>query len=315
MRAALLLLLLVLAAPGTATAATVSILPAGESAGHRGGIVSLDRVVLSAEPGEANRIDVTGLVDDEIEVSDAGAPLEPGAGCRREGPAVRCRHGGELIAGRIELGDGDDVLRLSIPCCTVDGGAGDDHLQLLDGVATFDGGPGADRMEAAPGKTATVDYSQRDAALAVTIGDGANDGEPGERDDVGPGIISVLGGRGDDAIAAGTDRSALRGGPGDDRLIGGPGPDVISGGAEDDVVSGGAGDDSFSDETGADLIRGGEGRDTMSYANYGPNQPGVGVTLDDRPGDGEPGENDDVGADVEIVQGSAGDDRLIGGPG
>ena len=315
MRGALVLLLLVLLSPGTATAATVSIVPAGADTGTRGGVVSLDRLVLSAEPGEANRIDVTALVDDEIEVSDAGAPLEPGAGCRTEGLSVRCRHRGELIDSRIELGDGDDVLVLSGPGFRVDGGAGDDHLKLLDGVATFDGGPGADRMEAAAGKTATVDYSQREGALAVTIGDGANDGEPGEGDDVGPGIISVRGGRGDDAIAAGQDLSALSGGPGDDRLIGGPARDGLSGGAGDDVVSGGPGDDSFSDETGADLIRGGDGRDTMSYANHGPNARGVDVTLDDRPGDGDPGENDDVGADVEVVQGGAGDDRLTGGPG
>jgi hypothetical protein len=52
----------------------------------------------------------------------------------------------------------------------------------------------------------------------------------------------------------------------------------------------------------------------MSYRRT-PDATGVTVSLDDQPGDGTPGENDDIGSDVERLRGSMGDDRLIGSDG
>ena len=52
----------------------------------------------------------------------------------------------------------------------------------------------------------------------------------------------------------------------------------------------------------------------MSYRRAG-DPAGVTVTLDDQPGDGKTGENDDVGSDVERLRGGEGDDRLIGSDG
>src|SRR5439155_7775618 len=60
---------------------------------------------------------------------------------------------------------------------------------------------------------------------------------------------------------------------------------------------------------GADTLSGGAGTDT---ADYSARRAAVTVTLDDRAGDGEAGEGDDVRSDVENVTAGAGDDRLVG---
>ncbi len=108
--------------------------------------------------------------------------------------------------------------------------------------------------------------------------------EPGDFID-----YSVTGGTGNDILLGGKENDALQGDEGDDRLEGGDGDDQLTGGA------------------GADVLRGGFGVDTVSYYERAA---GVRVEIGDGPGDGEPGENDDVQADN--VVGGAGDDVLIG---
>src|SRR5439155_23319371 len=56
-------------------------------------------------------------------------------------------------------------------------------------------------------------------------------------------------------------------------------------------------------------IHGGQGRDTVSYADH-PNA--VNIDINNNPDDGEPNENDDVRDDVEVVVGGPGDDRIAG---
>src|SRR4051794_20908932 len=80
-------------------------------------------------------------------------------------------------------------------------------------------------------------------------------------------------------------------------------------GAGADRVSLGAGADTLKPGTGADVLSGGAGIDT---ADYSTRTGDLTVSLDDQPGDGEVGENDDVRADVENVTGGAGADRLVG---
>ncbi len=64
-------------------------------------------VVVTADPGERNVLSVTRSDENsEVLVTDAGAPLRAGAGCRAEGPLVRC--GGREV--ELDLGDGDDRL-------------------------------------------------------------------------------------------------------------------------------------------------------------------------------------------------------------
>ena len=63
--------------------------------------------------------------------------------------------------------------------------------------------------------------------------------------------------------------------------------------------------------TDVDRVIGGEGTDTASHlVHFGP----IRVSLGDGPGDGAPGERDDVAGDIERLIGSQGADELIGTP-
>lgn len=73
--------------------------------------------------------------------------------------------------------------------------------------------------------------------------------------------LVLLGGAGNDFIAAGSGDDILDGGKGIDRLFGGPGDDAIDGGAGNDHLDGGAGDDSLSGGRGKDAVTGGAGTD------------------------------------------------------
>ena len=63
-----------------------------------------------------------------------------------------------------------------------------------------------------------------------------------------------------------------------------------------------------------DVLDGGDGLDTVSYAERGAGEP-VTVVPDGLANDGAPGENDDVGADIENAAGGAGGDDLTGNDG
>lgn len=135
----------------------------------------------------------------------------------------------------------------------------------------------------------------RACTITGTPGDDVLIGTPG------PDVICGLGGDDD-----------LRGLGGDDVLYGGDGDDRLDGGAGNDTLLGGDGEDQLVTGPGADRMRGGSGLDSVSYASR---TEGVQVTLGEGDDDGEPGEGDDVAADVEIVRGGRGDDRLVGTPG
>lgn len=272
--------------------------------------------------GERNELEI-----DARRVRATAGALVAGPGCTATAPGeVTCalapRNGSGDVRSTIavDAGDGDDRV-VSRTIATLRGGAGDDQL-LLHGVGgTLDGGLGADLLagpaRAAAGSTdqprALIDYGTRTGAVRVTPGfGGADDGEPGEGDEVTGVIGQIRGGFGSDELH-GSDLlpTVLDGGGGDDRLLagaaggqllGGPGGDVLQGGAAGEILDGGPG---------ADVLRGGPGDDTADFSTArGP----VRVTLDDRPDDGAAGERDDVGIDVEEVMGTSGDDVLVGGP-
>ena len=103
------------------------------------------------------------------------------------------------------------------------------------------------------------------------------------------------------------------GGAGNDVLVGTAGHQEFDGRGGHNTLRGGSGPDTFRSlfSNGADEVHGGIGRDTMSYENTFPG-PGVDVSLDDVANDGQPGEGDNVGSDIEILIGSPLDDRLTG---
>jgi RTX calcium-binding nonapeptide repeat (4 copies) len=96
---------------------------------------------------------------------------------------------------------------------------------------------------------------QRATPVIVSIGDGANDGAPGEHDDVQTDVENVTGGAGDDT---------LTGDAGANRIDGGGGNDVISGGPGQDTLVGGDGNDTIHARDGElDTIECGNGADTV----------------------------------------------------
>ncbi len=228
------------------------------------------------------------------------------------------------------------------------GGKGDDHLngEFQDDV--LDGGPGADELEGGIGLD-LVDYSTRTSPVTASLdGSPSDDGESGEGDTIASDVEDLRGGEGDDLLVGGPQDNVLIGGGGADRLIGLGGQDAadysdrtaavdvstdgsandgeagegdnvafdieeLIGGSGDDVLSGGPGDNRLDGGTGADDLIGGGGRDAADYSRRAGD---VVVSLDGGSGDdGEPGEGDTVGPDVEDVIGGSGADRLRGGPG
>jgi Ca2+-binding RTX toxin-like protein len=102
----------------------------------------------------------------------------------------------------------------------------------------------------------------------------------------------------------------IAGGQGNDTLLGGPEGDGLRGGPGDDHLEGRGGDDGMVGGAGADVMLGGTGVDSVSYPDK---TNAIVASLDGAAGnDGEPGEGDTIGADVESLSGGDGDDTLIG---
>ncbi|MEO7729484.1 MAG: calcium-binding protein [Kofleriaceae bacterium] len=193
-------------------------------------------------------------------------------------------------------GNGNDTLRGGDGDDTLYGGAGNDLFltgAVADGNDELHGGADSD----------TADYSPRLAALTITIDDLADDGEPGETDNVGTDIEILKGGMGDDHLTGSANPETIYGGPGNDTIAGGGGNDLLYGDAGNDVFDEGSG------VNGADVFNGGPGIDLVSYAGRGNT---VLVSLDGVANDGEVGEGDKVMLDVEDVTGGSGNDTITG---
>jgi Ca2+-binding RTX toxin-like protein len=208
------------------------------------------------------------------------------------------------------------------------GGSGDDTIVGSASNDILDGGKGSDKVTGGAG----------DDDLSGGRGDeGADRLEGGEGNDTLSGVNGkdwLLGGVGDDHLAGGGGPDRLDGDDGDDVMAGGPGGDLLVGGAGNDhlegadpllfgadagddlrggqgtdSLAGGDGDDLLDGGSGRDQLRGGDGEDTAVYAFAA--RP-VKVTLDRRADDGEEGERDDVGPDVEGAHGGGAADDLTG---
>jgi Ca2+-binding RTX toxin-like protein len=161
-------------------------------------------------------------------------------------------------------GDGNDTLDGRGGADTLSGGAGDD---LLAGDANqapapdvIDGGPGTDRME--------DDWEYGDVSseppLAVSLAGGADDGRPGEGDDIRnvEKLVSHT-----ESTLVGTDAPEdleVFQVDGPSTIAGNGGNDVIKASNGADTIDGGAGDDDIDAGYGDDTITGGPGRDRIS---------------------------------------------------
>jgi Ca2+-binding RTX toxin-like protein len=181
-------------------------------------------------------------------------------------------------------GSAGDTLTGNSEDNVITGNDGNDALNGNAGGDTLDGGLGADTLSGGA-DIDTASYSGRTDPLTVTLDNVANDGESGENDDVHSDVQNVIGGSGSDTLTGSSGSNVLTGGNGGDTLDGGTGTDVLNGGAGADVVS------------------------------YATRVAAVTVDLDGIADDGEPGENDSIGVDVEDVLGGLGADTLTGDSG
>jgi hypothetical protein len=364
--------------PGAAGAATVGLdhlqtLPATSGDRYYAATPPTDVYVLRvADPdGAANALEVDGTG----RLRDTAVPLTPGPGCAAGAdgwvtctPAPTAPGNGTQVhlaldtgagddqvmvadrgpAARLDLGPGDDGVLVTGGGWSVGGGDGADAIQDDQAYphATWDGGPGPDR---ASGQGVDVTYAGRTVGVHVTPDNVADDGAPGEGDDVGTdvGMITggdgpdvlraagglVDGGAGDDTILGGpaTQRPPwLRGGDGNDTILGDSSDEVLQGGPGDDRLDGGAGNDSLDPGPGADHSAGGADDDSVAYDSDGApdvysggpgrdqllayhNREPILIALDGVADDGRPGEHDRVAPDWESV--TIGTGRLIGSGG
>jgi hypothetical protein len=240
----------------------------------------LDAVACPAQPG--------GI---RVELADGDDQLDVGPGVPGSGAlVVTGGDGNEDLSAhdapmpvRFDGGNGNDVLRGGKLGDVLLGGPGDDDLngQLggdelrggdgndtmlgdnynAPGADTIDGGAGYDRIEndwAAP-------ISQPQEPIAVSLDGQANDGRPGEGDNVtavewihlkNPASLTAGGDAVDfEVFNSSTAPASLTGGPGADRLRSYDAPDTIDAKGGDDWIEAGYGDDK---------ITGGPGRDTIN---------------------------------------------------
>ncbi len=250
-------LVLSVALPGTAVAATVRVVPYSEERPDPGGGCAKistcpeDMLVFTAAPGESNNVsfsfEVAGAstTRSRLIVSDQN-PIEAGAGCERiVETTVACT--AETV-GSFELGDFADRIAAPGGVNGVSGGAGDDILSVSGGPA--DGGEGDDVVIADNGRG-----GPGDDFLSVVSGDAGagNDILRCLRD----GLCHLRGGPGNDRLTGGN------AGNSPDQLAGGSGSDFLDGRDGRDTLAGGRGDDRLRGGARADVLRGGPGADTL----------------------------------------------------
>ncbi|MCW2924711.1 MAG: Hemolysin-type calcium-binding region [Thermoleophilia bacterium] len=193
----------------------------------------------------------------------------------------------DCFAGYVlNLGDGANHLTLSSDC-----------PQLAGSTAAISSGSGSDVITEGSQSAATVS--------------------------AGGGDDSVYGGPGTDVLHGGEGNDRLFGYAGDDQVLGEGGDDAPNGGIGNDLVDGGPGTDALEscaacvgsgNDTGmgADAYVGGAGTDKLWLDGHAG---GVAITIDGLANDGLAGEGDNVGTDIEAIEGTAGNDSFVGSPG
>jgi hypothetical protein len=301
MRLALSCLLIVVLAPASASAATLT--KSGSTLTYTAAAGRTNLPTFTA-PGTASTIRVTRANGDDDPLVNSG--------CTPAGGDFDCTGIARIV---IDTGDGDDVvtaLTVTLPI-TVNGGTGADQLRMGSGADVLTGGDGDDVLDAGAGND-TLDAGAGDDLLDGGIGadrlrggpdidlalytataatpapsvslDGvANDGVPGEGDDFGADIEDVD----IDGVPA---SSTLTGSAAANVLTTSGGNDTISGGLGNDTIDSAAGDDVVDVRDGyADRVACGAGTDVVSADTLDVvstscetvNRADVGNALDDRP--------------------------------
>jgi Ca2+-binding RTX toxin-like protein len=269
--------------------------------------ISLDGLANDGETGEGDNVNADvedvygGQATDTITGSAADnylfAGFAPGSGDTLKGLAgddslqAGYGAGGAILIGgddndalfgwngpdRLSGGEGDDYFQGGLGNDAMSGDAGTDLVYAdwsgaVDGADVIAGGTGDDWAY----------YSQRAAALTISLDGVANDGEAGEGDNVKGDIENLVGGAGADHIAGNAmdnilygmwsgsadGNDVLTGGGGSDLLSGANGNDTVIGGDGEDSLHGDDGDDSFQAKDGGwDFVDGGAGTDVLTSSD------------------------------------------------
>jgi Ca2+-binding RTX toxin-like protein len=151
---------------------------------------------------------------------------------------------------------GNDRLSALGARATLLGGDGNDTLSNRRGANVFDGGSGRDRVDYHDS------YLDGDPGVVVSLDGVANDGRPGENDDL-RNIEDITGTRAADTLIGNNQSNVLNGGIGNDTLRGEGGNDTLHGGYGADSLEGGEGTDVLNGSSENDTLIGNAGRDVL----------------------------------------------------
>jgi Ca2+-binding RTX toxin-like protein len=241
------------------------------------GYISLyDRIGLSAVTADGCETPSDRIVNCRLDPAGVRVALGDGADEFSAGVDYPAGHG-LAVAG----GEGNDTIHGSYFSDTLDGEAGNDTIDGSAGADTVRGGDGDDLLmgdhfedpfpdlvDGGPGIDTFKDdwvsrYDGSAPDVNLTLAGGADDGRPGEGDDI-QGIENVVISQG--GALTGTDAPerlkayqtvtavSMSGGGGNDILEAGGGPDTVDGGAGDDMLDAGYGDDTITGGPGRDRI-------------------------------------------------------------
>jgi Ca2+-binding RTX toxin-like protein len=267
------------------------------------------RLIYTAGPGETNHLVLSrNPLTGGLTFRDPGNVITPDLSygndssaatlsqCTFLGSTATCSAGAE--SGEVRLGDKNDTFtgvgdasQLYFQVLFVDGGPGNDKLQggfqayeslaggdgsdMIRGTtgALMSGGPGADDIAPLPGTTdATASYRDHGTGVTVTLDGLANDGSPGEGDNIDPRVAQLIGSNGDDQLTGSAARDTLDGLAGDDVLDGGAGDDILHGDDGNDTLTGGLGGDTLDAGAGDDVLHSRDGAVDNDYCAAGNDQ-------------------------------------------
>jgi hypothetical protein len=280
-------------------------------------LVILDRGVLTYEQQSVrNTSVVTRMVNGTVRVQSSDGIIGHSASCSRISTNEVACPDGSVQNVAILMRSGNDAVEYRLPHQgTVNMGVGDDTV--LGGTRQAVGRAIQQVNYLGGANNDTISYEKANQGVSLTPEDGlANDGRPGDRENVVADFERQTGSNFDDKPLFGT-----------------PGPDVMNGLDGNDQIAGGGGDDLFVATVGdgADDYHGGPHGFKFDKISYETRTQPLAIDLDNVADDGEAGERDNVRSNVEnVTGGSAGDtinslgafstldggagaDRLVGG--
>ena len=232
--------------------------------------IPADGVVLAGNGGVDSFFTLSGFPASAVLGMVGGAGNDRLRDDTRSGPSIIL--GGEGN-DEIQAGAGDDLVDGEGGNDTVNGMEGSDEVHGGAGndVITGDGyaDPGADIVDGGEGVDKLEEYSQPSASfnppVAISLDGVANDGRPGEGDNVTAveDIVSHVNGTFAGSNAGERITVWANIGNGDSTITGLGGDDVITGMDYVETIDGGAGNDKLEGGLNHDVITGGPGRDTL----------------------------------------------------